>query len=326
MFPPFGNSTNFGPSKFELQGFQGRFYEGVVFDTFARGEFAQQIIADIYTAVPVITLVSPPQGSLSPGQAITIDVTDADGDIASFLPTFNDVSAWSLDGSGPSSAFAASSRTPLPGTGNWRYTFRPNLGFREGPLMFQGVATDREGHQATLTLSWTVSGSFVTVPSGGPGAELDPADKADIALVWGYGVADIAITADDVAKDSGLRTAVILSLFTDRRAEPDDDLPAGDGDRRGWWADEFAPVEGDLMGSRLWLLARSAQRPDLPLRVEEFVREGLEWMIGDRVVNSVDVEVASTPGELGFRVVLSRPTGDPVTFHFDHVWDGESQR
>src|SRR5262245_60787795 len=155
MFPPFGNSTNLDATRFDYQAFQGLFYEGTVFNTFVGGEFAQQVIVDIYTAVPVITLVTPPPGSLSPGQSVTIDVTDADGDIASFLPTFNDVAAWSLDGTGPSSAFAASSRTPLPGTGNWRYTFQPNLGFREGPLTFTGVATDREGHQTTVTYSWT---------------------------------------------------------------------------------------------------------------------------------------------------------------------------
>ena len=48
--------------------------------------------------------------------------------------------------------------------------------------------------------------------------------------------------------------AVIISLFTWRRARPDDDLP---GDlRMGWWGDTYAGTEGDRFGSRLWLLSR----------------------------------------------------------------------
>jgi len=56
-----------------------------------------------------------------------------------------------------------------------------------------------------------------------------------------------------------LARAVIISLFTWRRANPDDVLPAGD-DRQGWFGDTFAEVRGDRIGSRLWLLSRPEQR------------------------------------------------------------------
>ena len=49
-----------------------------------------------------------------------------------------------------------------------------------------------------------------------------------------------------------LKSAVWMSLGTDRRAENDDVLPGGDGDKRGWWGDSFRPRR---IGSRLWLLA-----------------------------------------------------------------------
>jgi phage gp46-like protein len=50
---------------------------------------------------------------------------------------------------------------------------------------------------------------------------------ADLALVWSntLGDADLAMIDSDLASDRGLETAVLLSLFTDRRAEPDDVPP-----------------------------------------------------------------------------------------------------
>jgi phage gp46-like protein len=137
---------------------------------------------------------------------------------------------------------------------------------------------------------------------------------------------DMSIVEDDLAPDDGLRTALLLSLFTDRRAEDDNVLPADDGDLRGWWADEFADIEGDLHGSRLWLLDRSKRLEDVVPRAEEFAREALAWLLEDRVAERVEV-VAEVQGVmLALLVTIYRPAADPVTFRFSHVWDGEAER
>lgn len=80
---------------------------------------------------------------------------------------------------------------------------------------------------------------------------------------------DCGMEAGDLVAENTLRTAVILSLFLDRRADDDDVLPNGSNDRRGWWADTVAPMteygiggglaSGDRIGSRLWLLSREKQ-------------------------------------------------------------------
>ena len=61
----------------------------------------------------------------------------------------------------------------------------------------------------------------------------------DLALHFAPGAwsADLSILGGDLATDDGLRTAVIISLFTDARARADDPLPEADADRRGWWGD-----------------------------------------------------------------------------------------
>jgi phage gp46-like protein len=149
---------------------------------------------------------------------------------------------------------------------------------------------------------------------------------SDAALEWKEGLLDLAIRDDDLAADEDLRTAALLSLFTDRRAEIDDELPADDEDRRGWWADQFASIEGDRMGSRLWLLDRPKQREDIAPRAEELIRESLAWMLEDRLTERIDVEVETRQGELLFAITLHRPQGDPVSFRFAHVWEDEADR
>lgn len=160
---------------------------------------------------------------------------------------------------------------------------------------------------------------------------------ADLALTWSNttGTADLSMIDSDLASERGLMTAVVLSLFTDRRAEDDDKPPSGDArDRRGWWADQFADVEGDLFGSRLWLLARSKRTKETVLRAKEYANEALAWMLEDRVVSGIDVTVdtsATAPAlfakyglqssALLIAVGLQRPGRDPVSFRFAHTWD-----
>lgn len=146
---------------------------------------------------------------------------------------------------------------------------------------------------------------------------------ADLALVWDpvTSTADLKMIYSDLASDAGLITAALLSLLLDRRAEADDTPPSGDErDRRGWWADQFAPIEGDKIGSRLWLLARSKRQADAALRAEEYAREALAWMLEDRVVSWIDVTIETTTHALMIGVALQRPGRDPVSFRFAHTW------
>lgn len=146
----------------------------------------------------------------------------------------------------------------------------------------------------------------------------------DLALVWDElaGAADLVIIDGDLGVDRGLVTAALLSLLLDRRAQPDDAPPSGDpNDRRGWWADEFADIEGDLIGSRMWLLDRSVNDSETARKAEEFVREALQWMLDDRVVASIDVAITTTADRMLITVTLHRPGKDPVSFRFAHVWD-----
>lgn len=147
---------------------------------------------------------------------------------------------------------------------------------------------------------------------------------ADLALLWDdvHGAADLAIIDGDLASDQGLETAVVLSLFTDRRAEDDDVPPSGDSrDRRGWWADQFLANAGDKFGSRLWLLDRSTLSNETLLRAKQYALEALQWLVDDKVASSIDVTVTRLPNGMRLSPTVTRPGREAVTFSFAHVWD-----
>lgn len=110
---------------------------------------------------------------------------------------------------------------------------------------------------------------------------------------------DCGMEAGDLVAEDSLRTAVILSLFLDRRANDDDILPNDSDDKRGWWADTVAPMtdygigggsaSGDHIGSRLWLLSREKQLAGVLERARHYAEEALTWLVEDGVATAVQV-------------------------------------
>lgn len=114
---------------------------------------------------------------------------------------------------------------------------------------------------------------------------------------------DIALDGADLARDDGLRTAVILSLFLDRRADAND---VRDGeDRRGSWMDQYLGSDGDRLGSRLWLLAREKETAATLNRARTYAQEALAWMIDDAIAQRIEVDAEwMRSGVLGLRVEI----------------------
>lgn len=133
--------------------------------------------------------------------------------------------------------------------------------------------------------------------------------------------ADLAMDQFELATDDGLETAVILSLFTDARAHPDDALPIGQTDRRGWWADAYPVSQGDRFGSRLWLLRASKQLQESLNLAQQYAEEALAWMINDGVAKKVEVDTFIARAEvMGMIVRIYRPDGTVSPIRFDTHW------
>ncbi|WP_194790119.1 phage GP46 family protein [Pseudomonas sp. UFMG81] len=84
-----------------------------------------------------------------------------------------------------------------------------------------------------------------------------------------------------------LERAVLISLFSWRRAAPDD--PLDDEQRHGWWGDSFPDVADDRIGSRLWLLQRVKLTEQTRRDAEFYAREALQWLIDDGHCRALEV-------------------------------------
>lgn len=135
---------------------------------------------------------------------------------------------------------------------------------------------------------------------------------------------DLAFFNGDFVPDDSLRTAVFVSLFTDKEY-PD----AADGDRRGWWGDALAAVPGDRIGSLLWLLQRELITPETNARAEGYAKDALAWMLADGVASSVKCTATRVSGDgkpqppyenIDLAIEIDGPTG-ALSLRFRNIFD-----
>ena len=95
---------------------------------------------------------------------------------------------------------------------------------------------------------------------------------------------DLVLLAGGLDRDPGLMTAIIISLFTDAAATEAELVTAGlpAGTRGGWWGDTYPEIDGDVLGSKLWLLTR-AKRDDATLRDNDDVCYVTDDELDDRI-------------------------------------------
>lgn len=143
---------------------------------------------------------------------------------------------------------------------------------------------------------------------------------SDITTTWSGAYGDWSMTGTQLTQGNDLATAMIISLFSERRAADDDALPDGSGDRRGWWADGASRI-----GSRLWMLTRSKRTQSTLQQARDYIAEALQWLIDDGVVARFDTTVEWAAGShLSARVVAVKNDGTTQESRFDWVWNGIS--
>jgi phage gp46-like protein len=115
-----------------------------------------------------------------------------------------------------------------------------------------------------------------------------------------------------------LERAVLISLFTWRRAEPSDLVDGGD--MQGWWGDSYPSVASDRIGSRLWLLRRRSITQQTLLDAQRYCQEALQWLIDDGHVLAVAVVISRAQAtQINGQIEITRPDGDPVTLNIEDL-------
>lgn len=146
--------------------------------------------------------------------------------------------------------------------------------------------------------------------------------STDITTVWSIpdGRGDWAQQGASLQSGSDLANAIYISLFTDRQANPDDKIPDGTTDARGWWGDLGRQFK---IGSRLWLLEREKQTQDVLNRARDYTNEALQWLIDEGVVAAFELTVEFTrPKMLGIRVIAKKRDGTREAMNFTWAWQG----
>lgn len=133
----------------------------------------------------------------------------------------------------------------------------------------------------------------------------------DIKTIWSRDLGSGDWLIPDVAgAGSEIETAILISLFTDREALPDDAIPDGTGDPRGWIGDAGQQYK---IGSRIWLLSRAKQTAETLRRASDYIAEALQWMIDDGVVTRFDVTAEWVrTSTLGAQISAHLPASAPT--------------
>ncbi|KQN00575.1 phage GP46 family protein [Sphingomonas sp. Leaf25] len=159
---------------------------------------------------------------------------------------------------------------------------------------------------ATGTGDWTIDRASQIIWTDETGASIVDQNGRVVSAAFDAGTG--------LVEGNDLQTAVLISLFSDAVAADDDVITDRSGDPRGWWA---GPI-----GSKLWLRARSRVTPQLPALVKDDIEQALAWLIEDRVLSAIDVEVEfTTPTMLGARVVFRRSDGRRAELRFSRLWE-----
>lgn len=150
----------------------------------------------------------------------------------------------------------------------------------------------------------------------------------DIKISWDTDLmeGDFGFEDNDLEHDDGLETAVLISLFSDRRANDDDELPDPSRGKRGWWGDLVSGIEDDLLGSKLWLLERNKTTEETLVKAKQYILEALQWMIDDGITKKIAVEVEQqgtvTQPVLAFLVKIFKDTST-LNISFNEQWEAQ---
>jgi len=147
---------------------------------------------------------------------------------------------------------------------------------------------------------------------------------SDIGLFFDTeGLIDIDFESGDLKSDGGLETAVLISLFTDKRITLAD-MPPGETSKRGYWGDMYPEIENDQYGSKLWIYDRAKRTEETLARYEEEAKQSLAWMITDGVADSIETEATYLDnGALWLEITVYR---NQESQRFSYVWDNQELR
>lgn len=144
---------------------------------------------------------------------------------------------------------------------------------------------------------------------------------SDLALLHNDLNLDLVQANGDLSANLDLENAILISLLSDRALE--ENSPAIDGYKGGWWGDVFPKVSNDKIGSLLWTLKREKATTETATRAREIVVNALDWMIEDGVASRIEVTTQIVERDcMEINIQIHRPNGINE-FKFDFAWQAQ---
>lgn len=111
---------------------------------------------------------------------------------------------------------------------------------------------------------------------------------------------DLLYVNGGIKSDGGLKTAVLISLFSDAR----------ELNQRGWWGGEI--------GSKLWTLTNVKRSADTLKKAREYAETALSWLVDEQICKKVSASAEYDAHErLLLSIELKKPDG---TARYDFLW------
>ena len=163
-------------------------------------------------------------------------------------------------------------------------------------------------------LAWLLAEFEFQAPAFAQSAEAPPEpDESGVDIRLFVQDADAQLGKLDLLRDPGLGTAVLASIFTDRRLP--DSIPLADRrGRRGAWFD----TEDDRWGSLLWQLDRAKRTRATLVEAERYAEQALEWLVADGIASGVTARAEFQADRLVLELEIRRGTAT----EFEHLWRG----
>lgn len=137
------------------------------------------------------------------------------------------------------------------------------------------------------------------------------------------GIYDISFENGDFKLVDNLETSLQMSIFNEVRADASE-VPAPER-RRGWWGNVTNMIEGDQIGSKLWLLEQERRTPTTLSLAIKYLRDALQHYIDEGLATSIEVNGEFLP-DSGIRLFgkIFRPQDRITTFSYN-LWENVNE-